>query len=149
MAFTPIDRKHGKGKTRHAPMSEINVTPLVDVMLVLLIVFMVTAPLLSIGVPVNLPKAQAQTLQTQTEPLTISVNAAGVIFIEEQEVALTNIIAQLNAISEGGTERRIYVRGDAQVPYGRMAQIVSYISAAGFTRVALVTQTPSISGGAK
>ncbi|MBE8191050.1 MAG: protein TolR [Alphaproteobacteria bacterium] len=111
-------------------------------MLVLLIVFMVTAPLLSVGVPVNLPKAQAQSLQTDTTPLTISVNAQGVIFIQEQEVALADIIPRLNAIGEGGTQRRIYVRGDAQVAYGRMAQLVAHINAAGFTRMALVTQTP-------
>ncbi len=140
MAFTRIERKIGK--SRYAPVSEINVTPLVDVMLVLLIVFMVTAPLLSVGVPVNLPKAQAQSLQTDTTPLTISVNAQGVIFIQEQEVALADIIPRLNAIGEGGTQRRIYVRGDAQVAYGRMAQLVAHINAAGFTRMALVTQTP-------
>lgn len=133
-------------KPRHQPLSEINVTPMVDVMLVLLVVFMVAAPLLSVGVSVNLPKAQAQALKSDEKPLTVSVNAAGDIFIEESAIALDDLIGRLRAIfeaSENAYDRRIYVRGDAAVAYGRMAAVVAAINTAGFRRVALVTEKPA------
>lgn len=128
-------------KRRHyQPMSEINVTPMVDVMLVLLIVFMVAAPLLTVGVPVNLPKTGAQALRGDDEPLAISINANGQIFIEETEIAPDVLVPRLKAIAGEGYDQRIYVRGDKAVAYGQVAKLVSQISAAGFSRVALVTE---------
>ena len=121
-------------------MSEINVTPMVDVMLVLLIVFMVAAPLLTVGVPVNLPKTGAQVLHGDEEPLAISINAEGQIFIQEALIDKSMLVPRLRAIAGAGYEQRIYVRGDKAVRYGLVAGIVSEISAAGFSRVALVTE---------
>ena len=124
-------------------MSEINVTPMVDVMLVLLSVFMVAAPLLTVGVPVNLPKAGAQALTGDEEPLAISVNEGGQIFIEEAEVELRDLVPRLKALISTGYDQRIYVRGDRDVAYGRVAAVVTRINNAGFTRVALVTEQDS------
>lgn len=130
-----------KGK-RYQPMAEINVTPMVDVMLVLLIVFMVAAPLLTVGVPVNLPKAGAQNLQGDEEPLAITVAADGKVYIEESEIAIAALVPRLKAIAGSGYEQRIYVRGDKAVAYGRVADVVARINAAGYARVALVTERP-------
>ena len=130
-------------RPRYQPVSEINVTPLVDVMLVLLIVFMVAAPLLTVGVPVNLPKAGAQALAGDDEPLAISVNQGGQIFIEETEVNLRDLVPRLKALISTGYDQRIYVRGDRDVAYGRVAAVVARINNAGFTRVALVTEQDS------
>lgn len=121
--------------------SDINVTPMVDVMLVLLIVFMVAAPLLTVGVPVDLPKTQAQNLSGEDEPLVITINAKGDIFLQESEVKAKALIPQLKAITASGYDQRIYVRGDQAVNYGRVADVVARINAAGFTRVALVTES--------
>ena len=122
------------------PMSEINVTPFVDVMLVLLIVFMVTAPLLTVGIPVDLPKVKANALTDQKEPLEITVKLDGKVYIGENEVVVENIVAKLGAITEENYETRIYVRGDRAVAYGRVIEIMSNIHSAGYTKVALVTQ---------
>jgi len=130
-------------RPRYKPMSEINVTPMVDVMLVLLIVFMVAAPLLTVGVPVNLPKVGAQALTGDEEPLAISVNEGGQIFIEEAEVELRDLVPRLKALISTGYDQRIYVRGDRDVAYGRVAAVVTRINNAGFTRVALVTEQDS------
>lgn len=130
-----------KGK-RYQPMAEINVTPMVDVMLVLLIVFMVAAPLLTVGVPVNLPKAGAQNLQGDDEPLAVTVAADGKVYIEESEIAIAALVPRLKAIAGSGYEQRIYVRGDKAVAYGRVADVVARINAAGYARVALVTERP-------
>lgn len=121
--------------------SDINVTPMVDVMLVLLIVFMVAAPLLTVGVPVDLPKTKAQNLSGDDEPLVITINAKGKIFLQETEVKAKNLVPQLKAITATGYEQRIYVRGDAAVDYGRVADVVARINRAGFNRVALVTES--------
>lgn len=121
-------------------MSEINVTPMVDVMLVLLIVFMVAAPLLTVGVPVNLPKTGAQALRGDEEPLAISINAEGQVFIQETLIEKSMLVPRLRAIAGASYEQRIYVRGDKTVSYGLVAGIVAEISAAGFARVALVTE---------
>ncbi len=130
----------GAGKRRrYQPMAEINVTPMVDVMLVLLIVFMVAAPLLTVGVPVNLPKAGSQALNGDDEPLAISVNEQGRIFLAEEEIVLEALVPRLKAIVGTGYEQRIYVRGDKAVSYGRVAAVVARINDAGFARVALVT----------
>ena len=124
-------------------MSEINVTPFVDVMLVLLIVFMVTAPLLTVGIPVDLPKVKANALTDQKDPLEVTIKLDGKVFLGESEVKVENIIPRLNAITDQNTETRIYLRGDRVVAYGRIMEIMSIINSAGYRRVALVTQNPN------
>ena len=124
-------------------MSEINVTPFVDVMLVLLIVFMVTAPLLTVGIPVDLPKVKASALTDQKDPIEITVKLDGTVYLGESTVEVENLIARLNAITDQNTEARIYVRGDRVVAYGRVMEIMSIINSAGYIKVALVAQNPS------
>jgi len=124
-------------------MSEINVTPFVDVMLVLLIVFMVTAPLLTVGIPVDLPKIKANALTDQKDPIEITVKLDGSVYLGESIVEVENIIPRLNAITEKNTEARIYVRGDRVVAYGRVMEIMSIINSAGYIKVALVAQNPT------
>jgi biopolymer transport protein TolR len=123
-------------------MSEINVTPMVDVMLVLLIIFMVSAPLLTVGVAIDLPQTQAKSLDQDKEPLTISVNEKGEVYLQNAEIGVDDLIAKLQAIAEarGGNDARIYVRGDKKVDYGTMMKVMGRLSAAGFHRVALVTE---------
>ena len=121
-------------------MSEINVTPFVDVMLVLLIVFMVTAPLLTVGIPVDLPKVKASALTDKKDPIEITVNLEGEIYIGESIVEEDNLVTRLNAITEQNTEARIYIRGDRVVAYGRVMEIMSLINSAGYVKVALITQ---------
>jgi biopolymer transport protein TolR len=137
----------GRGRGRYKAMAEINVTPLVDVMLVLLIIFMVAAPLMTVGVPVDLPKTNASALNQETEPLTISVNAEGRIFIQETEVPTEGLVDRLRAIlaeqPAGAPERRIFVRGDRGINYGRVMEVMGTVSAAGFTKVALLAEQPS------
>ena len=123
-------------------MSEINVTPFVDVMLVLLIVFMVTAPLLTVGIPVDLPKVKASALTDQKDPLEITVKIGGEIYLGESKVDVENLIPRLNAITELNKEARIYVRGDRVVAYGRIMEIMSLVNSAGYIKVALVTENP-------
>jgi biopolymer transport protein TolR len=135
-------------------MSDINVTPLVDVMLVLLIVFMVTAPLLTTGVAVDLPQASSSPLPGQDEPLAVSVSASGKIYVQETEIELDQLGPRLQAITQRNPEARIFVRGDKTVDYGTMMAVVSAINQAGFTKVALLTEPPrprrtaAASGGA-
>ena len=132
----------GGGRRRRRtsrPMAEINVTPMVDVMLVLLIIFMVTAPLLTVGVPIELPKTEAQQLQGDKEPLTITVDPDGKIFLQETELKLDEIVPKLTAIAKNGYEERIFVRGDRRVNYGVVMQVMGTISAAGFRKLALVS----------
>ena len=131
----------GRKRKRYSQMSEINVTPFVDVMLVLLIVFMVTAPLLTVGIPVDLPKVKASALTDQKDPLEITVTM-GELYLGESEVEIENLIPRLNAITELNKEARIYVRGDRVVAYGKIMEIMSLINTAGYTKVALVTQNP-------
>ena len=130
--------RHGAYK----PMSEINVTPLVDVMLVLLIIFMVSAPLLTVGVPLDLPQTQAKSLDNDKEPLTVSVNTKGEVFLQNTEIKADELVAKLQAITQarGGNDERIYVRGDKKVDYGTVMRVMGRLSAAGFRRVALVTE---------
>jgi biopolymer transport protein TolR len=132
----------GRGGGRYRPMSDINVTPLVDVMLVLLVVFMITAPLLTAGVPVDLPKTQATQLLGQDEPLVISVDKAGRIFIQETEVALDQLAPRLQAITANKADTRIFVRGDKAIDYGSVMAVMGTVNQAGFTRVALLTELP-------
>ena len=133
------------GKRRHRRqrvMSEINVTPMVDVMLVLLIIFMVSAPLLTVGVPIDLPQSQAKSLDQDKEPLTVSINDSGKIFLQNAEIAVDDLIPKLQAVAQarGGSEARVYVRGDKRVDYGTMMRVMGRLSSAGFHRVALVTE---------
>ena len=121
-------------------MSEINVTPFVDVMLVLLIVFMVTAPLLTVGIPVDLPKVKASALTDQKDPIEITLNVEGDVYIGESLVEPENLIPRLNAITDQNTEARIYIRGDRVVAYGRVMEVMSIINSAGYVKVALITQ---------
>ena len=132
----------GRNRKRYSQMSEINVTPFVDVMLVLLIVFMVTAPLLTVGIPVDLPKVKASALTDQKDPLEITVKIGGEVYLGESRVEVENLIPRLNAITELNKEARIYVRGDRVVAYGRVMEIMSLVNSAGYIKVALVTQNP-------
>ncbi len=127
------------GRRRTRPMSEINVTPFVDVMLVLLIVFMVTAPLLTVGVPVDLPKTHAQALGQEREPLSVTVRRDGGIYLQNTSVAEDELVPKLTAIAGNGYDQRIFVRGDKFVDYGRVMEVMAMISAAGFTHIGLVT----------
>ena len=129
-------------KKAMAVNSTINVTPMVDVMLVLLIIFMVSAPLLTVGVPIDLPQSQAKSLEQDKEPLTLSVNEKGQVFLQNAEIDVNELIAKLQAVAQarGGTDARIYVRGDRKVDYGTMMKVMGRLSAAGFHRVALVTE---------
>ena len=133
----------GKRRHRRNPvMSEINVTPMVDVMLVLLIIFMVSAPLLTVGVPLDLPQTQAKGLDNDREPLTVSVNTKGEVFLQNSEIKVDELVPKLQAITQarGGVDERIYVRGDRKVDYGTVMKVMGRLSAAGFRRVALVTE---------
>src|SRR5665213_2829455 len=123
-------------------MAEINVTPMVDVMLVLLIIFMVSAPLLTVGVPLDLPQSQAKSLDQDKEPLTLSVNEKGKVYLQNDEIELDKLVPKLEAVAQarGGNDARIFVRGDKNVNYGAMMQVMGRLSAAGFHRVALVTE---------
>ena len=127
-------------RSKKEPISEINVTPFVDVMLVLLIIFMVTAPLLTVGVQVDLPETSADSLSEETEPLTITINAKGEIFIQEKKVEYKKIIAKILAVSNNRTNTRIYVRGDKTINYGRVLEIMGMLSGSGFTKVALISE---------
>ena len=128
------------GRSEREPISEINVTPFVDVMLVLLIIFMVTAPLLTVGVQVDLPESAADSLPDDQEPLTISVNSKGEIFIQEHQVSFNKIIPKLLAIAKNRTDTRIYVRGDKNINYGRILEVMGRLSGAGFSKVALISE---------
>ena len=137
--------KGGRRRGRRAgsrPMSEINVTPMVDVMLVLLIIFMVSAPLLTVGVPLDLPQTQAKSLDQDKDPLTLSVNVKGQVFLNDTEIPINELVAKLKAITEAraGLDERIFVRGDRKVDYGAVMKVMGRLSAAGFRRVALVTE---------
>jgi biopolymer transport protein TolR len=130
------------GRRRHSLMAEINVTPMVDVMLVLLIIFMVSAPLLTVGVPIDLPQTKAKSLDQDKEPLALSVNEKGQVFLQNSEIKMDELVPKLEAITQarGGYEERIYVRGDRKVDYGTVMRVMGRLSAAGFHRVALVTE---------
>ena len=145
MAANVVSAASGGGhrRRRRPVMAEINVTPFVDVMLVLLIVFMVSAPLLTVGVPLDLPQSQAKSLEQDREPLTISVNVQGQVFLQNSEVNVEELVTKLKAVTDargGGLDERIYVRGDKKVDYGTMMRVMGRLSAAGYHRVALVTE---------
>jgi biopolymer transport protein TolR len=138
---------NGNGRNRlrgaqYRPMSEINVTPLVDVMLVLLVVFMVTAPLLTVGVPVDLPQTQAAPINEPKEPTVITVNKEGAIFIQETTVPIDTLVARLQALTGSNPDAVLYVRGDKDINYGKVLEVMSLVSAAGFRKVSLVAESP-------
>lgn len=136
-------KKAGRGR-RHRPMGEINVTPFVDIMLVLLIVFMVTAPLLTVGVEVDLPKTKAGQINADAAPLVVSIKADGSLHLQDTEVPADALVPRLEAISDANPLVRIFVRGDKAVAYGEVLGVMGRIQAAGFERVALVAQLPDI-----
>ena len=132
----------GRRGRRRAVMAEINVTPMVDVMLVLLIIFMVSAPLLTVGVPLDLPQTQAKSLEQDKTPLQLSVDVKGRVFINDTEVAFNDLIPKLKAITDarGGLDERIFMRADKKADYGTVARVMGQLSGAGFKRLALVTE---------
>jgi len=134
----PTGRRH-KARRRHLPMSEINVTPFVDVMLVLLILFMVAAPLLTVGVPIDLPETQAKQMEGDSEPITVSIRADGKIFLQDAEVDADKLVSTLQAIGQNGLNERIFVRGDRAADYGTIMQVMGRLNAAGYKRIGLVT----------
>lgn len=129
-------RRRGR---RSGLISEINVTPFVDVMLVLLIIFMVAAPLLTVGVPIDMPETQAKALNSDTQPITISINNEGKVYLQETEIAVEEIVPKLQAIAQTGYDERIYIRGDRIADYGTVMQVMGRISAAGYKNLGLVT----------
>lgn len=129
----------GRGRLRRRAMAEINVTPFVDVMLVLLIVFMVTAPLLTVGVPVDLPKTKAPALGQDREPLSITIKRDGTIFLQKQPIPEDQLVDRLTAVAANGYNQRIFVRGDTQANYGKVMEVMGLLAAAGFTHIGLVT----------
>ncbi|MGV3650090.1 MAG: ExbD/TolR family protein [Devosia sp.] len=131
-------RRRGRG--RGAPISEINVTPLVDVMLVLLIVFMVAAPLMTMGVPVNLPRTAAQAMPLERKPVTVTVTPEGAISIDGDPVTMETLVASVGALMGEETDERLYVRGDAEVAYGRIMEVMGALSAAGYAEIGLITE---------
>jgi len=139
---SPLIGARTNGRGRYRPMAEINVTPMVDVMLVLLIIFMVSAPMLTVGVPLDLPQTAAKSLDQDKEPLTLSVQLTGKVFLNNTEIPMDELVPKLKAVTEarGGLEERIFVRGDTKVDYGTVMRVMGRLSAAGFKRVALVTE---------
>jgi len=136
------DSSGGFRRRRYQPISDINVTPFVDVMLVLLIVFMVTAPLLTVGVPVDLPQTQARNIAEPVEPLIVSVRSDGAVYIQETPVELENLAPRLLAITENKPDTRIYIRGDKRLEYGLIMQVMGTVNSAGFSKVALIAELP-------
>ena len=134
----PSGRRH-KARRRHRPVAEINVTPFVDVMLVLLIIFMVAAPLLTVGVPIDLPETQAKAMEGDTEPITVSIGEDGKIFLQEEEVEADRLVSILQAIAQAGLDQRIYVRGDRNADYGTIMRVMGRLNSAGYRRIGLVT----------
>lgn len=143
MAMSGGFQSRTKGKRRTANLSaDINVTPLVDVMLVLLVIFMVTAPMLTVGVPVDLPKTNATAINEQEDPLTVTVDAKGVLYLQETPLELETLVPRLVAITGSNPDARIFVRGDKGIAYGRVMEVMGAINAAGFKKVALISELP-------
>src|ERR1700735_563772 len=140
--YSGNSRNGGRNGGRYRPMSEINVTPLVDVMLVLLVVFMVTAPLLTVGVPVDLPQTAAPPINEPKEPTVITLNKDNEIFIQEAVVPIDTLVAKLQAITGSNPDAVLYVRGDKDINYGKVLEVMSLISNAGFHKVSLVAEAP-------
>ncbi|MES2906156.1 MAG: protein TolR [Pseudomonadota bacterium] len=132
-------RKGRRRRRRALPIADINMTPFIDVMLVLLIIFMVAAPMLTVGVPIELPKSAAKPMQDETQPITVSIKPNGDIYIQETQVTLDDLITKLQAISKNGVEERVFIRGDKELNYGRMMEVMGLVSGAGFKKIGLVT----------
>ena len=137
--------RNSGGRRGYKPMSEINVTPMVDVMLVLLVVFMVAAPLLTVGVPVDLPKTPAASINDRVEPLTITVDNQGRIFLQETEAQMDQLVARLQAITRNKPDTTIFVRGDRGIAYGRIMEVMGLVASAGFSKVSLIAELPGSS----
>jgi biopolymer transport protein TolR len=142
MAASSLDGGSPRLAGRYQPMSAINVTPFVDVMLVLLVVFMVAAPLLTVGVPVDLPQTQAPPITEPKEPLVITINSEGHLFIQETEVPTESLVPRLGAITGNNPDALLYVRGDKAINYGRVLEVMSLVSSAGFRKVSLIAVPP-------
>ena len=145
MAITPVagGRKSGRGRRgvpRYGAMADINMTPFIDVMLVLLIIFMVAAPLLTTGVAVDLPRASATALNVERKPIAISLNEQGQLYVMDEPIADADLVSKLQAASQSDVDQRIYLRASKSVPYGRVAEIMAAVTTAGFKKVALVTE---------
>ena len=134
-------RRSSRRQSRHGAMSDINVTPLVDVMLVLLIVFMVAAPLMTVGVPIELPKTQAKQLNTSTEPLTVSVKADGTVYLQDSVIKMDELAPKLQALAKNGNNEQLMVRADTNTNYGAVMQVMGILNQAGYTKIGLVTAT--------
>ncbi|PCI87193.1 MAG: protein TolR [Hyphomicrobiales bacterium] len=132
-------KRQRRSRNRHAPIAEINMTPMVDVMLVLLIIFMVSAPLLTAGVPIELPETQAAALEADNEPLSVTIDVDGKIFIQDAEVDIDDLVTKLTALSENGFKQKIFVRGDQNVSYGEFMRVIGHINSAGFKSIGLVS----------
>ncbi|KQU50126.1 hypothetical protein ASG72_19220 [Bosea sp. Leaf344] len=131
--------RRGRRGRRHGAIAEINMTPFIDVMLVLLIIFMVAAPLIATGVPIDLPQTGAKPINVDQKPITVAIDAKGQIFLQDQATLEPDLVGKLQTLTGQGYEQRIYVRGDRMVDYGRVASVMSTITSAGFKKVALVT----------
>ena len=142
-------RRNRRRRGRRAALAEINVTPLVDVMLVLLIIFMISAPLLTAGVPVQLPKTEAGAMNNQTEPLTVTVRADGSIFVQATETPFGELGPRMKALAQSGYDKPIYVRADGRAPYETVARVMASLSTSGFTQIGLITDTGGPSSGIK
>ena len=145
MAITPVlgGRKGGRGRRgvpRYRAMADINMTPFIDVMLVLLIIFMVAAPLLTTGVAVDLPRASATALNVERKPIAVSLNEQGQLYVMDEPTADADLVSKLQAVSQSDVDQRIYLRASKVVPYGRVAEIMAAVTSAGFKKVALVTE---------
>ena len=147
-AYSAARRRGGRSRRGRRPaLAEINVTPLVDVMLVLLIIFMISAPLLTVGVPLELPKTEAGAMQDQNEPLTVSIKADGTIFLNQTETPFASLSPALTDAAGKGPSRPIYVRADGRAPYAIVAQVMAALSSSGFTSINLITDTGGPSSG--
>ena len=140
--------RRGRRSSRRTPVSEINVTPFVDVMLVLLIIFMVAAPMLTVGVPIDLPETRAKALNSETQPITITVNGDGRVYLSETEIPVEEVVAKLRAVSKTGFDERIYVRGDRTADYGTVMRVMGRINEAGYRNIGLVTSQETAAAGA-
>jgi biopolymer transport protein TolR len=150
MAFNVSNGGRSRRHTRYRPLAEINVTPMVDVMLVLLVIFMVTAPLMTSGVNVDLPKTNAAPLNADSTPISVSINAQGDIYLQDTKYDLADLVGKLQALAQGNSDRRIFVRGDKDLSYGRIMQVMATITQGGFSKVALLaeqTADQAASGG--
>jgi len=130
-----------RGVPRYAAMADINMTPFIDVMLVLLIIFMVAAPLLATGVPIDVPQTAAGPINVDQKPVTVSIDEKGELYLQDQPVQTAELIGKLQAMSKAGFDERVYVRGAKQVNYGRVAEVMAIITTAGFKKVALITES--------